>query len=63
MLILDVGVFGAVFLVTRFAIEDESLKIVAIGTIGAFLNVIMYGSPLAAVVRFSAYYFYFNLII
>ena len=51
------GVFGAVFLVTRFVIEDESLKIVAIGTIGAFLNVIMYGSPLAAVVRFSAYFF------
>ncbi|XP_078158808.1 bidirectional sugar transporter SWEET16-like [Carex rostrata] len=49
VLILDVGVFGAVFLVTRFAIEDESLKIVAIGTIGAFLNVIMYGSPLAVV--------------
>ncbi|KAJ3691819.1 hypothetical protein LUZ61_000090 [Rhynchospora tenuis] len=46
---LDVGAFGAVFLVTWFGIHDESARIGVIGTIGAFLNILMYGSPLAAV--------------
>ncbi|KAJ4775991.1 Bidirectional sugar transporter SWEET [Rhynchospora pubera] len=46
---LDVGAFGAVFLVTWFGIHHESARISVIGTIGAFLNILMYGSPLAAV--------------
>ncbi|GMI80113.1 hypothetical protein like AT4G15920 [Hibiscus trionum] len=45
--ILDVGFLAAAILVTRLALEGES-RIDAIGFMCAGLNIIMYGSPLAA---------------
>ncbi|KAE8708794.1 Bidirectional sugar transporter SWEET16 [Hibiscus syriacus] len=45
--ILDVGILSAAVLVTRLALEGES-RIDAIGFMCAALNIIMYGSPLAA---------------
>nr|CAD1840062.1 unnamed protein product [Ananas comosus var. bracteatus] len=45
VLILDVGIFGLVVAVTKLAVNG-SLRILVIGSIGAFLNVLMYGSPL-----------------
>jgi len=45
---LDIGGFGVVYAVTRFAINELDLRIMVIGTICACLNVLMYGSPLAA---------------
>ncbi|OVA12698.1 SWEET sugar transporter [Macleaya cordata] len=45
--ILDVGLFAGVVLVTHFLMEGD-LRITVIGIIGAVLNVLMYGSPLAA---------------
>ncbi|CAL9781116.1 unnamed protein product [Musa acuminata subsp. burmannicoides] len=44
---LDVGFFGAVALVTRLAVQGSS-RVVVIGLVCAFLNVLMYGSPLCA---------------
>ncbi|XP_064988299.1 bidirectional sugar transporter SWEET16-like isoform X1 [Musa acuminata AAA Group] len=44
---LDVGFFGAVALVTRLAVHGSS-RVVVIGLVCAFLNVLMYGSPLCA---------------
>nr|XP_009382526.1 PREDICTED: bidirectional sugar transporter SWEET16 isoform X2 [Musa acuminata subsp. malaccensis] len=44
---LDVGFFGAVALVTRLAVHGSS-RVVVIGFVCAFLNVLMYGSPLCA---------------
>jgi hypothetical protein len=51
---LNVGVFGAVFLLTMFAIQDENLKIYVLGIICACLNVLMYASPLSDLVCSSA---------
>ncbi|KAM6545151.1 hypothetical protein CsatB_025887 [Cannabis sativa] len=45
--ILDVGFFGLAILVTRLALEGDA-RTNAIGFLGAGLNIIMYGSPLAA---------------
>ncbi|KAK8661765.1 hypothetical protein V6N13_091360 [Hibiscus sabdariffa] len=45
--IIDVGFLAAAILVTRLALEGES-RIDAIGFMCAGLNIIMYGSPLAA---------------
>ncbi|KAG2588373.1 hypothetical protein PVAP13_5NG221100 [Panicum virgatum] len=46
---LDIGGFGVVFAATTFAILRElDLRIMVIGMICACLNVLMYGSPLAA---------------
>ncbi|CAO2162319.1 unnamed protein product [Urochloa humidicola] len=45
---LDIGGFGVVFAVTTFAISELDLRIMVIGMICACLNVLMYGSPLAA---------------
>ncbi|PON62024.1 SWEET sugar transporter [Parasponia andersonii] len=45
--ILDVGFLAAAILVTRLALEGD-VRIDAIGFLGAGLNIIMYGSPLAA---------------
>ncbi|PON88349.1 SWEET sugar transporter [Trema orientale] len=45
--ILDVGFLAAAILVTRLALEGD-VRIDAIGLLGAGLNIIMYGSPLAA---------------
>ncbi|OMO98531.1 SWEET sugar transporter [Corchorus olitorius] len=45
--ILDVGFLGAAVVVTQLALQGES-RIDAIGFICAGLNIIMYGSPLAA---------------
>ncbi|CAD5195457.1 unnamed protein product [Musa acuminata subsp. malaccensis] len=47
---LDVGFFGAVALVTRLAVHGSS-RVVVIGFVCAFLNVLMYGSPLCAMQR------------
>ncbi|XP_052194098.1 bidirectional sugar transporter SWEET17-like [Diospyros lotus] len=47
--ILDVGFLLAVILVTHLAMEGDT-RIDAIGLLGAGLNVVMYGSPLAAMV-------------
>ena len=51
--ILDVGFFAAAILVTRLALQGE-VRIDAIGFLCAGLNVIMYGSPLPAMVIRSA---------
>ncbi|KAL1803730.1 hypothetical protein DCAR_0935441 [Daucus carota subsp. sativus] len=45
--LLDVGFFGTAVLVTQLALEGEA-RMNAIGFLGAGLNIIMYGSPLAA---------------
>ncbi|PAN31024.1 hypothetical protein PAHAL_5G389500 [Panicum hallii] len=45
---LGVGGFGVVFAATTFAIRELDLRIMVIGMICACLNVLMYGSPLAA---------------
>ncbi|CAL4976573.1 unnamed protein product [Urochloa decumbens] len=45
---LDIGGFGVVFAATTFAISELDLRIMVIGMICACLNVLMYGSPLAA---------------
>jgi hypothetical protein len=49
---LGVGGFGVVFAATTFAIRELDLRIMVIGMICACLNVLMYGSPLAAMVSF-----------
>lgn len=45
--ILNVGFFGMAILATQLALEGEA-RMNAIGVVGAGLNIIMYGSPLAA---------------
>ncbi|KAL6627796.1 hypothetical protein ACP70R_031522 [Stipagrostis hirtigluma subsp. patula] len=45
---LDIGAFGVIFVVTTFAISELELRVMVIGIICACLNVLMYGSPLAA---------------
>ena len=52
---LDIGGFGVVFAATTFAINELDLRIMVIGMICACLNVLMYGSPLAAMVSFSSH--------
>jgi len=47
--ILDVGVLAAAILAARLALHGQ-VRIDAIGFICAGLNIIMYGSPLAAMV-------------
>ncbi|XP_038974448.1 bidirectional sugar transporter SWEET17-like [Phoenix dactylifera] len=46
--LLDLGIFGAVVLVTRLVVIEETTRVIVIGAICACLNVFMYGSPLAA---------------
>ncbi|GJN05411.1 hypothetical protein PR202_ga23033 [Eleusine coracana subsp. coracana] len=48
----DIVAFGVVFLATSLAISALGLRIMVIGTICMCLNIVMYGSPLAATVRF-----------
>jgi hypothetical protein len=55
---LDIGGFGVVFAVTTFAINELDLRIMVIGMICACLNVLMYGSPLAAMVSFTHFIIY-----
>ena len=58
---LDIGGFGVVFAATTFAIRELDLRIMVIGMICACLNVLMYGSPLAAMVSFFSQVFkYYN---
>ncbi|KAE8734172.1 Bidirectional sugar transporter SWEET17 [Hibiscus syriacus] len=47
--IVDVGFLAAAIVVTQFALEGET-RIGAIGFMGCGLNIIMYGSPLPAMV-------------
>lgn len=47
--ILDVGMLAAAIVVTQLALEGE-VRINAVGIMGAGLNIVMYGSPLAAMV-------------
>ncbi|GJN05412.1 hypothetical protein PR202_ga23034 [Eleusine coracana subsp. coracana] len=49
---LDIGGFGVVFMIATFAIRELDLRIMVIGMICVCLNVLMYASPLAAMVRF-----------
>ncbi|KAK3164251.1 hypothetical protein QOZ80_1AG0014820 [Eleusine coracana subsp. coracana] len=44
----DIVAFGVVFLATSLAISALGLRIMVIGTICMCLNIVMYGSPLAA---------------
>lgn len=44
---LDIIVFAAAVLITHFALDGD-VRINAIGFLGAGLNIVMYGSPLAA---------------
>uniref|UniRef100_A0A803KNY7 Bidirectional sugar transporter SWEET n=2 Tax=Chenopodium quinoa TaxID=63459 RepID=A0A803KNY7_CHEQI len=46
--ILDLGFLGAVMLVSKYMLLDDEMRINMIGTLGAFVNILMYGSPLAA---------------
>ncbi|TVU21157.1 hypothetical protein EJB05_30781, partial [Eragrostis curvula] len=47
---VDIASFGVVFLITTFAISELSLRIMVIGMICMCLNIVMYGSPLAATI-------------
>ena len=47
--ILDVGILATAIVVTQLALEGEA-RINAVGIMGAGLNIVMYGSPLAAMV-------------
>ena len=51
--ILDVGFFGVAVMATQLALRGES-RINAVGIMGAGLNIVMYGSPLAAMVSSSS---------
>lgn len=53
---LDIGGFGVVFAATTFTIRELDLRIKVIGMICACLNVLMYGSPLASMVKFFSYF-------
>ena len=55
--ILDVGCLSAAVLVTQLALQRET-RIDAIGFLCAGLNIIMYGSPLAAMVRMESLIIY-----
>lgn len=55
---LDICGFGVVFVATTFAINELNLRIMVIGMICACLNVLMYGSPLAAMVSSFLAYLY-----
>ncbi|OMP03272.1 SWEET sugar transporter [Corchorus olitorius] len=48
--LLDVGFLGAAVLVTQLVVEGE-MRINVLGFLCAGLNIVMYGSPLAAMVR------------
>lgn len=50
---LDVGFLAAAILVTRLALQGDT-RIDALGFICSGLNIVMYGSPLAAMVRITA---------
>ncbi|KAL6627795.1 hypothetical protein ACP70R_031521 [Stipagrostis hirtigluma subsp. patula] len=45
---VDIAAFGVVFAATKFAISELDLRIMVIGMICVCLNIVMYGSPLAA---------------
>ncbi|XP_056697412.1 bidirectional sugar transporter SWEET13-like [Spinacia oleracea] len=47
VVLLDVGFLGAVMLISKFWLEGDT-RIQMIGALGAFVNILMYGSPLAA---------------
>ncbi|KAI3966932.1 hypothetical protein MKX01_017583 [Papaver californicum] len=47
VVVLDIISFAAAVLITHFALEGD-VRIDAIGCLGAGLNIVMYGSPLAA---------------
>lgn len=47
--ILDVGTLAAAIIATQVALEGEA-RTNAVGIMGAALNILMYGSPLAAMV-------------
>lgn len=51
--LLDVGFLAAAILVTRLALQGDT-RIDALGFICSGLNIVMYGSPLAAMVRITA---------
>ena len=51
--ILDVGFFGVAVVATQLALKGES-RVNAVGIMGAGLNIVMYGSPLAAMVSGSS---------
>ena len=55
--ILDVGFLSAAVLVAQLALQRET-RIDAIGFLCAGLNIIMYGSPLAAMVRMESLIIY-----
>lgn len=48
--VLDVGFLGAVILISKLMLDGD-MRIKMIGTFGAAVNIIMYGSPLAALGR------------
>lgn len=51
--ILDVGFLGAAILITRVVLHGDTVRIDVIGFLCAGLNIVMYGSPLTAMVRNS----------
>jgi len=48
-----VGFLGAAILITRFVLHGDTVRIDVIGFLCAGLNIVMYSSPLAAMVRNS----------
>ncbi|KAJ8441697.1 hypothetical protein Cgig2_019084 [Carnegiea gigantea] len=52
---VDIGFCGAAIVVTKLALQGK-LRIGALGVVCAALNIIMYGSPLAAMVRYHIHH-------
>ena len=51
-LILDVVILTAIIIITQLALEGET-RSGAVGVMGAGLNIVMYFSPLSAMVSFT----------
>lgn len=59
--IMNVGFLGAILLATNILMDGEQ-RIDVIGLISSGLNIIMYGSPLSAMVRnLLLFFFFFSL--
>lgn len=52
--ILNVGVLGVAIMSSQIWLKGEA-RINAVGIVGAALNILMYGSPLAAMVSISCF--------
>ena len=53
--LLDVGFLGAAVVVTRLALKGDA-RIDALGFLASALNIVMYGSPLVAMVKLTTHH-------